>query len=715
MLVYYLVNMKDRFIQENVNLYSKLNIQYDSLTKSLNIELNPNYLEEYWGSNISSLTTIAGENGVGKTSILEMIKDRFIYGLDMAESCILIYEIDKKYKVFCRDFNANMSNEIIINSQNYTFNNFENFFDGIILEIEGYKFEIWKMNDSSKEVLHLNNARINSRIAKNHSLIYYTNHWNYSKLHRDLRISAKQKELDYFDISLANRIDTLIQNQFKFIPPISDIEDMYKINLDNRFPIDYLYKLKEQEIFYTLKYLSSNSNREVLKKYLSIPEEIYIYYDFMNSEKRSVIGVIPSNKEDENNYLRFENTKLNFTFETSIYKWIFKDVHNKMKIKQSLILVIFERFFTDLNLMIVVDKVKAEINLIPPIEIPDYKGLPQVLEYYKPIVLKVIMDSKETRVFDKESKHKLSQYVTDLFDSYIAFLSYILEEFLTNDKLSSVVLENMPGFINKNEVQIKSYDIEVPKIEMNDEGIYFALEFFEEYSKLKSVNKPLYFAWRNLSSGEYHLLNLLAFLNESIEKAKHNEIIILLDEVEISLHPAWQRNLIKLLVEILNFKAKIESKEIQIIITTHSPFLLSDLPVNALLLLEKNSLGNTKIKNRLEDQYSTLGANIHELYSHSFFLKDGLIGDYAKEKINEVANLLINYNHKTDKPLNWEEIRCFINQVGEPRIKARLIELYDQKNKLSRPLDEEIQTIKGEIEILSLRLKSLEQNKGDIE
>jgi len=36
----------------------------------------------------------------------------------------------------------------------------------------------------------------------------------------------------------------------------------------------------------------------------------------------------------------------------------------------------------------------------------------------------------------------------------------------------------------------------------------------------------------------------------------------------------------------------------------------------------------------------TFGANIHTLLSHGFFMEDGLMGEFAKEKINEVIKFL---------------------------------------------------------------------------
>lgn len=713
MLVYYLANMNNHFVEEDLNFYSKFNFNYDSQKKSLNIILNKHYLINYWGSNITSVTTIAGENGVGKTSILEMIKNRFNYGLNHTDYCILIYQINNVFKIYYGNKNLEDKTNIKINNKSLDLNNNSKIFSQNNFEFEGSKFEIYVMNHSEIESQSdLTDLVINSRIGNNHALIYHTNHWNYSKYHRDFREDIKTKGLDYYDFSIANRIDDIIHNENKYVPPIADVDDIYRINKDDRFPIDYLYKLKEQEISSTLNYLSTRENRTSLSKYFTIPEEIYIYPDFMNSDKRGFFMFPSMNIENNKFLLRFENHNNNFVIETPIYQWIFSSIDKRITLKHSLILTIIERFFYDLDVM-TIGSIKNKINKITPLVPESYDELPNILEIYESKIIDIISETTEDKLVNSNTKNKLQKNISGLCSSYREFLKYILNIFSKENYLIATVLENVTVYFKEETTTLKSYEIEIPKINLDDKGMSFALEFFDRYSKIKSINKPFYFVWRNLSSGEYHLLNLLAFLDDAISKTHHQEVIVLFDEVELSLHPTWQKGFVKLIIDVLNTKAKKLSKKIQIIITTHSPFLLSDMPAGAILLLEKTVDHKSKIKYKLDSEFSTLGANIHELYSSSFFLKDGLIGDYSKDKINEVAELLINYLPDKGDGLNWRELRIFINQVAEPRIKARLIELYEQKKKLSMPIDEEIQSLKGQINILTNRLNDLESNKGE--
>ncbi|MBR6864909.1 MAG: ATP-binding protein [Bacteroidales bacterium] len=84
----------------------------------------------------------------------------------------------------------------------------------------------------------------------------------------------------------------------------------------------------------------------------------------------------------------------------------------------------------------------------------------------------------------------------------------------------------------------------------------------------KLNNNDLYFAFDSASSGE---ANILCSFISMISLIRDNSLIII-DEPEISLHPAWQARYFELLKIATN-----NYKDCHIIIATHSPHLLSDL------------------------------------------------------------------------------------------------------------------------------------------
>lgn len=195
------------------------------------------------------------------------------------------------------------------------------------------------------------------------------------------------------------------------------------------------------------------------------------------------------------------------------------------------------------------------------------------------------------------------------------------------------------------------------------------------------------------SSGQKHLLTLYSRFFWAMNQIKKSEIkpygtegesiVIFIDEGEVALHPEWQRVFFD---KIINFLSDLfNDKKVQLILTTHSPFVLSDIPKNHVLFLDKDKSGNTKISNIEREQ--TFASNIHELLADSFFLNEGFIGDFAKNKILDLINYLtfddqILESETNVKPnQNWSEGNSLevINIIGEQVIRDRLLSLFDKK------------------------------------
>ena len=148
-----------------------------------------------------------------------------------------------------------------------------------------------------------------------------------------------------------------------------------------------------------------------------------------------------------------------------------------------------------------------------------------------------------------------------------------------------------------------------------------------------------------LSSGErqiaytlgnvlYHLINLNSTLHDvSIEKEhlsflKYHHVCMLMDEVELYYHPDLQRKFVKLLLDSITSVPLDNIYNINITLVTHSPFVLSDIPQSNILCLQKGERENQRGQ--------TFGANIVDMLNESFFLQ-GTIGDIAQSCINEVV------------------------------------------------------------------------------
>lgn len=170
-------------------------------------------------------------------------------------------------------------------------------------------------------------------------------------------------------------------------------------------------------------------------------------------------------------------------------------------------------------------------------------------------------------------------------------------------------------------------------------------------------------------------------------------IIILLDEPDLQLHPEWQQKFISLLLNLLY--VYFPKVKFQIILTTHSPILLSDIPSKNVIFINKNPDGTSKVCSELNIK-ETFAANIHTLYNNSFFLDGIPIGEFAKHKIEEI------YDRIESGQIDNNTL-CDIYRIGEPVLRNILLQKYDSKRK-TQPDEKRVSLLKEE-------LAKLENNK----
>jgi predicted ATPase len=143
------------------------------------------------------------------------------------------------------------------------------------------------------------------------------------------------------------------------------------------------------------------------------------------------------------------------------------------------------------------------------------------------------------------------------------------------------------------------------------------IKFLDMMEKLELISSPDIkfvkddsFDFEYTSSGEKHFIFTMINLISTIEENS----LILIDEPELSLHPKWQMNYIKLLKEIT-----IDFKTSHCILASHSHFMVSDLaPDSSSLISLRKKIDNNEVESRLSelipyDTYSWSAENI--LYS----------------------------------------------------------------------------------------------------
>lgn len=290
-------------------------------------------------------------------------------------------------------------------------------------------------------------------------------------------------------------------------------------------------------------------------------------------------------------------------------------------------------------------------------------------EYHKFLILNLLLNSKsEPDMILFQDKAKVLEQFTDI----------LLEEdfnkyFLIGDEL-----------LIPQEISIISLSVEERNIYFDKYFNFFEFDFIDEKDR----------HYNDLSHGEKVLFGQLLNINYYINASQAKNLLFLFDEPETSLHPQWQKNYIKE-VHTLFSEA---NKNIHFVFASHSPFLLSDIPNQDIIFIDKDKDDNCKVIDGLREKKQTFGANIHTLLSDSFFMDNGLMGEFAKDTIDKAIKYL-NQVKLTDKEIKYCE--NIIAIIGEPIIKNQLQRMLDSKrlNKVD-DMSQKIKDMEYELTVL---------------
>jgi predicted ATP-dependent endonuclease of OLD family len=321
------------------------------------------------------------------------------------------------------------------------------------------------------------------------------------------------------------------------------------------------------------------------------------------------------------------------------------------------------------------------------------------------------------------NNHNIQDLIRDVFDIEKVIIS--CDEEITDLKKSSEKIEDYfnkfyYGFAeqDKKPNSFKYYEIFISDINQFNilENEDILIDFIS-----KDTKKLLF-----LSFGEIQLLKILCNIQSLVNDItnENKNILFLLDEIELGLHPQWQKMIINLLSKITTKN----DKKVYFVLTSHSSFILSDLPKENVIFLDKFDDETEKKYPKLETkglengncinvskhiELKTFGANIHTLLSNGFFMSDGLMGEFAKNKINEIKKFyelvkkcekVINNSEKVKNTIKniYQEyepnFRNIQKIIGEPFlqtiIKNYLDELEILFNGKKEFLDKEIERLK---------------------
>ena len=202
--------------------------------------------------------------------------------------------------------------------------------------------------------------------------------------------------------------------------------------------------------------------------------------------------------------------------------------------------------------------------------------------------------------------------------------------------------------------------------------------FFKPEIYLKKTENDIPLKFNSISVGEkqyihmigtfvYHILNVLSVKKEK-NALSYGNIFCIIDEAELSFHPEFQKEFVFNFIDVIQRLKLNKNFSFNILIATHSPFILSDIPSSNILYLEKGSPKNV--------QLDTFAANVNDILANSFFLENGFTGKFAQGKINNALNRVS--GKKNQKAI--ENLKNISALIGDEILKNAIQMLLNSQN-----------------------------------
>lgn len=691
-LIYVWINKTKNsiFEKQDLSLTSEYNITYRPEEKILIICKNNDYYNLFKSDNVSdnkevnnivNISAIVGENGSGKTTILNYILNNSMLIHQINEPGNDVY--NKELKDICTSIEVYKYNS----SQIKVIHNIEDSIEAKFkVYLEGKEIDANDIIDYNKNTI---SDTLNKDVYKDSiSFVSLTNSFNiddsgpsYAKNYAD-KIYLNPEKIKYYsnsffemktlqtDMHLFPKNFNILNRVFTSKNHLEKFQDILNLLYMKKLIATKKTGLFSGKFLEKMKFKCDNYKR-ILEKHgttikgFSLDDE----YSSRFEEKLKHWKSLNLNRCDN---LVINNLMYNFILELDFVYDILEEIPitTNLSVNESTV----DKYF---NILI------ANINL------------EKLTELTKKVIEKKIRklySVKNESKTDEEIKAEVNRIISDQnykIDEEYEYYKNAIDEINKLGNIIKDLLQKDNGLkINdggREEWLDCSYYDNQKKYEDFTKFIHASIE----KNKSSFVLKYLNINFDDMSSGEKAYLNYFSWLN-SLEyfhqinpdapKGLKPNVILLIDELDLYLHPEWQTTFLEKLLS--DLKSILSEHKIQIIFTTHSPIMLSDIPKSNIVFLTKsNDDSQNRTKNMREilnrkDMKDTFGANIFDLFNSSFFLdKIGIVGSFAKKEINSTYQNL-KKNHEAS-----ERDKFIIESVGEPLVKARLEEISKTKSK----------------------------------
>lgn len=279
-----------------------------------------------------------------------------------------------------------------------------------------------------------------------------------------------------------------------------------------------------------------------------------------------------------------------------------------------------------------------DLNIISHLKLVDYFKKNDIKSYQETISSFKVLP----KLIYIPTEINFSEVKTETTNFYKGYSFFNMVDFNMIKDIPSYIVSRIMYMLNQDET-LTMLDAR-KKVTEEINGIFNILELDV---KLKGIsrdgkNMPIFensqgeeFDINELSSGEKQL-----FLRTlSIKMLEPEDSIILIDEPELSLHPKWQQQIIKVYQSI--------GKNNQIIVATHSPHILGSVPSENIIILSKNE-ENKIVPITGEELYSSYGQTSDRILEDIMGMKSARNIE-VQNLLDDVRNLVSENRYETDE------------------------------------------------------------------
>lgn len=214
----------------------------------------------------------------------------------------------------------------------------------------------------------------------------------------------------------------------------------------------------------------------------------------------------------------------------------------------------------------------------------------------------------------------------------------------------------------------------VEKHNISENNTYNDADIIPFYG-LSSGERQIAYLMSNLL---YHLHNInsmgydFSLDDDHQNKINYHYVNVMFDEVELYFHPELQRRFVEYVVQVLQNVELNNILGVNITLITHSPFVLSDIPESNILFLSKKGQGNPF--------GHTFGANIHAMLNNSFML-DSTIGEHARKRIEKLVKIYHQENSDQKKNvflIHQQEFAYLSEHIGDEYLSKTVKRMFNE-------------------------------------